>query len=103
MLEDLLDEALARPRLVADSLGPEGAESRLVDLADVVVGRTVGPAPVHHQREALGLPAEPDELRLQALSLLVPADVDPAVADSGRALNALGLGCELLGGRIAGL
>ena len=48
MLEVLLDERLVlAARLAADRLGPERAERRLVDLADVLVAGPVGPVPLH--------------------------------------------------------
>src|SRR5439155_10139078 len=81
----------------------ERAERRLVDLANALVARPVGPAPLHHQHEAFRLPAEPDELRLQAISQLFAPYVDPAMADAGRTLDALGLGRELLGACMVGL
>src|SRR6185436_2247447 len=95
MLEDLLEERFVLTvRLGADCLGPERAQRRLIDLAHLVLGRRLRPTPLHHQHEALRLPPEADELRLEALSLLFASDVDAAVADSGCALDALGLGCE---------
>ena len=86
MLEDLLDERFVLAVwLAADRLGPERAYRRLVDLADVLAAGSVEPAPLNNEDESLRLPAEPDELRLQARFLLFAADVDPAVAESGRA------------------
>src|SRR5438552_1493288 len=104
MLEDLFDECFVLAvRVEPDRLGPVRAERRLVDLAYALVARAVGAVPLHHQHEALRLPAEPDELRFQALSMLVAADVDPSVADAGCALDAVGLGRELLGTCMVGL
>jgi hypothetical protein len=104
MLEDLLDERLVLAvRLRTDRLGPERAQRRLIHLAHLVLGGRSGPRALHHQHESLRLPAELDELRLQPLPLPLGADVDAAVGDSGSALDALGLGRELLGGRVARL
>ena len=93
MRDDLLDQRLVLAvRLASSRLRPERPQLRLADLLNLMLSVAVRPAPLHHQHEALRLPPEADEAGFEPLQLAFVAEADAPVADTGCALDALGLG-----------
>jgi hypothetical protein len=106
-LEDLpLSDELAHglfvvpPRLVADSLGPDGIELLTLDLLHRrSFDRPTRPRMRHHE-EILGPPAERAELRREHRAALVVLDDYAPVFEPRGPLGSVGVGGELLCARV---
>jgi hypothetical protein len=88
-------------RLASDAGGPDRAEGRLVHFLHLGLWRPVGVSPLNHDDEPLRAPPQLDEARLQTVESRRVAHVDAAMADSGGALDALGLCRQRVRGRVA--